>query len=373
MKILINYLGRTGSGPLLAYEMTKALIENGNEVTAVLSTGVTNKEDWCALKNIQVYWMQTYTDKMSLLKSTIQFLLYNRRKFKKHFSESKFDMVYSPMPHLWAGWINACFPLCRRVVTVHDPIPHSGANKIETRIITRQYQQADDLVVLTRSFVPIVQKRYKKSPDQIHLIPHGVEPSYKRKQKAPSPVHFDSEKTNFVFVGRIEDYKGLHVLSKAFSQLIALRSDVTLTIAGKGDFTPYWDEFSKLPNTTIINRYIADEEMGWFFDGPRVVIVLPYLDATQSGNVPVAMEYGCTLLASKTGGLQEQIEDGKTGILVQPGDANQLADGMLWIMEHAEQCDAMKKNYRTVLEGLQWSDLARQLVDIATDEKNEGE
>lgn len=365
MKILVNYLGRTGSGPILAFEMAKALLENGHSVTAILSTGVSNREEWETLPKIRLYFIDTYTDKKSLITGTMRLFAKERCKLTKTLSGEHYDMLYVPMCHLWGNWIDRCFPGCRKVVTVHDPKPHTGANPFESYLFAKQCRQADDLIVLSRRFVPEVQQLYNKPPSCVHYIPHGAAPSYRRKQKAPSPVHFAPDKTNFVFVGRIEPYKGLSILAGAFKKLMDHRQDATLTIAGKGDISPYADVLAALPHTTVINRYIADEELGWFFDGPNIVIVLPYLDATQSGNVPIAMEYGCTLLASRTGGLQEQIQDGVTGVLVKPEDADALFHGMLWVMENSERCAAMRANYPAVLESLQWPVLAKQLADIA--------
>ena len=367
MKILLNYLGRTGSGPLLAFEMARALLQNGHEVTAVVSSGTSNLKDWQSLQGIQLYPIPTYTDVKSLAWGTLRFLFKERPRLRRTFCGRQFDMVYVPMCHLWGAWVDGCFPHCRRVVTVHDPKPHTGASRIESALFQWQCRQADDLVVLSRQFIPEVQQLYQKPATRIHYIPHGAAPSYRLKQKGPAPVQFAPDKTNFVFVGRIEEYKGLHVLAQAFGQLAAIRQDATLTVAGKGNFLPYADEYAALPRTTVLNRYVNEEELGWFFDGPNIVIVLPYLDATQSGNVPVAMEYGCTLLATKTGGLQEQIEEGKTGFLVEPGDPRALMEGMLWIMEHPAECAAMRAGYPAVLEGLQWPILANRLTDLVKD------
>lgn len=53
---------------------------------------------------------------------------------------------------------------------------------------------------------------------------------------------------------------------------------------------------------------MEDEEVESIFSGENLVAVLPYLDATQSGVVLTAMDYGVPVIATDTGGLSEQIE-----------------------------------------------------------------
>ena len=73
-KILVNYTGRTAGGPAYAYEMTKALVENGAHVCAVISKSVCNLSDWEKLP-IRLYKIDTYTSKKEFLFNTIKFCL----------------------------------------------------------------------------------------------------------------------------------------------------------------------------------------------------------------------------------------------------------------------------------------------------------
>lgn len=123
MKILLNYLGRTGSGPLLAFEMAKALLQNGHEVTAIVSAEASNFGDWQSLQGIYLYPISTYTDKKSLMRSTLRFLFWGRHQLRRTFRGRQFDMVYAPMCHLWGAWVDGCFPHCRRVANDLPAVP----------------------------------------------------------------------------------------------------------------------------------------------------------------------------------------------------------------------------------------------------------
>lgn len=58
------------------------------------------------------------------------------------------------------------------------------------------------------------------------------------------------------------------------------------------------------------------------------------------------------MIASRIGALAELIEDGITGLLFTPGDADDLATKLLWAREHPDHMQAMgqaaRKKYETV-------------------------
>jgi glycosyltransferase involved in cell wall biosynthesis len=92
------------------------------------------------------------------------------------------------------------------------------------------------------------------------------------------------------------------------------------------------------------------------------VVVLPYTSATQSGIVPLAASVGAAVLATRTGGLPEQIEHGVNGWLVEPNNAEQLSAAMLRLLDDAplrtnigaalNQEYASKRNWKHVAQGL---------------------
>ncbi len=75
----------------------------------------------------------------------------------------------------------------------------------------------------------------------------------------------------------------------------------------KGIFHRIIKSFSKLKTGILINRNILDEEIISLFKGEKVVTVLPYRDATQSGVTNVAAMYKSFIIATKTGVLPEQL------------------------------------------------------------------
>lgn len=64
----------------------------------------------------------------------------------------------------------------------------------------------------------------------------------------------------------------------------------------------------------LIKRFITDEEMVWLMQHTKAVVV-PYIEASQSGVVPIAYHFGKPVISSNLPGLVENIVPDKTGII----------------------------------------------------------
>ena len=116
----------------------------------------------------------------------------------------------------------------------------------------------------------------------------------------------------FLFFGRIDKYKGIICLLNAYK---LYSGDVGLVIAGNGEMTVEEKQALKEETRCIyINRYIKDEEMVWLFEN-AYALVLPYLEATQSGIIPISYTFGKPVIVSNVKGLTQFVENEITGFI----------------------------------------------------------
>lgn len=366
MNILINFLYKEASGPVFSLEMARGLALNGCNVYAVLSSKISNRRDWEKEPLLKgVCFIETGTRKTAI-SETVKFLAYKKNEIKRFFDGVTFDYIIQTFYHPWAEFVNKEVKYKRIVTLCHDPVLHSGVKKTEVFLTQRFIKNSDEIVVLTKSFIPLVEKNYGFAPEHIHFMPHGRMGDYRTNQKKDDVSFYDSSKTNFLFFGRISKYKGLHVLAEAFARLEKENEHVFLMVAGSGDFSEYADEFKKIQSAKVENRYIQDEEVGNFFDNPSVVLVLPYLDATQSGVTPIALEYGVPIIASDSGGLKEQLDEGRIGAYVNPGDPEALYQKMKEIAGNSEWFASERRKMAQYLRELQWDVVTKKLLDSLT-------
>lgn len=359
--IVFNYMGRHGSGNMHAYVMAKSLVDMGQRVVAIVSMYAENINAWRDLDLVELIEVNTYRNKVEFAFRTVWFYCIQGRRIARNL-EKKYVVrtVYSPMLTFWSYGLNVHLH-CKKITCNHDPIPHSGDRKKWS--FEKAYEDSDVIIIHSESFSKFVKKQYPNK--KVIYMPLTRLNVYDLPNKE-SAVSYDKDKINFLFFGTISKYKGLEVLADAYAACREHCPKISLTVAGNGDFSPYQEQYQKLEgkDVTIINRWIKDEEVESFFVGDNVVLVLPYLDATQSGVALVAMEYGVPIIATKTGGLEEQIHEGENGFLVLPRSVDQLAQVMTLVATRPEVITTLKNNKTYSKHGEENTKLAEQLLRL---------
>lgn len=364
MRVVVNYLGRKGGGMVYAYEMTKGLVDNGCDVYAIVPEGIENLSMWKKLQLKELIVIKTYTDKVSFVWSSFRFVFRDLWKLKKHFQSIPIDVCYVPMLQPWAPLLNLIFRKSKLITTLHDPRKHEGRSWARTVIKDLAAKGSDKVIILSETFREYTVRHFGMENHRIHMIPHGVFDYYE--QLAVQNIEPMKARTNFLFFGRIEPYKGLQLLAQAYARLVMEGYDVSLRIAGCGKLGKLHDVFAKLESVQIDNRFIPDQEVFQYFKGDRIVVVLPYLTATQSGVIPIAMQAGSQVIATDTGGLREQTCDGKYAILCAP-EVDALYEAMKEAACNYEQYADMRSSAEKYVRTLSWDVLAQRLIQVFMD------
>ena len=136
-----------------------------------------------------------------------------------------------------------------------------------------------------------------------------------------------------VSVGRLVDYKGFPTLLKAVASLRERGREVACDIVGEG---PLESLIRSTVDSLGLNRRVrllgakTQEEVREILRGATVCVLAcePGRGGMMDG-IPVvlmeAMALGIPVVATRLSGIPELIEDGCTGLLAEPGDANSLA------------------------------------------------
>lgn len=355
MKVALVFLGRRGGGALYSLEMAKAL-SGRDEVLAVVSAQAENIAAWRA-SGLKLLEVDTYHDLMSCLVASLNVVKFWR--IQRQIQWFGADIVYYPMTHTWTPIIQYLLAETPQIVTIHDPEAHSGEANIFLKIIDKlTLWQASGIVILSGAFKDIVRS-WGFDATKIAVIPHGEFSYYSRLARKKEEHVGDC----ILFFGRISDYKGIEVLLEAFGQIVKRHPTAKLMLAGSGDLAKYRGQLAALPQQQVIvvNRWIADEEIHQFFVQAQFV-VLPYIDATQSGVIAAAYGFGLPVIASRVGGLAEQVVDGTTGFLVQPGNVEELAERCIKLLDDSELVRQLGENALAFSqEELSWEKLSRSL------------
>jgi glycosyltransferase involved in cell wall biosynthesis len=135
----------------------------------------------------------------------------------------------------------------------------------------------------------------------------------------------------FVYGGRFAPVKGVDVLLRAFSRVVAERPRARLRLYGDGAEKPHLMGLADRLGLGSSVEWHTGMAPGWADAiGDAWAAVVPSVFPEPLGLVAIeAVVRGIPVIASDTGGLSETIQTGVTGTLVAPGDAGALARTMI--------------------------------------------
>lgn len=252
------------------------------------------------------------------------------------------------------------------VTTVHDVFRHPGDRQnIFGADYTKRiaFYRSQQLIVHAESLKQILQKKFRVPEQQINVLPNGELGSlYQRRSRGNRPKE---EPWTLLFFGRVWPYKGLEYLLAAMPLIASKFPQIKLIIAGRGEnlktYFPYGNEH---PNIEILNDFIPPDQVANIFFRSKIV-VLPYIEASQSGVASLAYGLGKLVVASSIGGLREVIQSGQDGLLVAPGNVSALADAIIHLLSDTQLQQELRRNaLQRCQQDLNWNNIAAQTVEI---------
>lgn len=281
------------------------------------------------------------------------------KKIRKFYNANGFTFLHSTTACKTAT-MNLPFyaGLKNTLYTLHDPIPHKKQNLfddiVRSRMMLRSFK---NLLFLSDALIEPFCKQYGHARENIYFSRLSV---YDFLQSYPHKPNQYGE--YILFFGRIDEYKGVDILIKAYLDSQASKEGVKLIVAGKGTLN---DIPEILPdNVKIINRYIPNDELAHLIRNCKFV-VLPYRTATQSGCVMSAFAFNKPILATRVGDIPNEVIEGETGALCEPNSIESLSKAIdkfcgedLIVLE-----DKIKKRFSSESE-YSWAAIAKGLVNI---------
>ncbi len=282
------------------------------------------------------------------------------------------DIIHIHYPWPFADLVHLLSGVSKPVVlTYHsDIIRQRGLEKLYSPLRSLFFRKVDRFVATSPNYVETspVLGNLRNSPD---VIPLGLSPeSYsKPSQSALDWVSSSYGKDYFLFVGVLRYYKGLQNLVRA-----AAISGLPVVVAGHG---PEGDSLKDLAQdlgatNVCFAGYVSDDEKQALFQSARAV-AFPSTERSEA--------FGVTLLEGQLNskplitceigtGTSFVNQDGETGIVVPPGNPEELAAAMRKLHDNPELALEMGKAGRKRFDemfcgrrvGGAYLDLYRQLL-----------
>jgi glycosyltransferase involved in cell wall biosynthesis len=281
---------------------------------------------------------------------------------------SKIKKLKCDIAHLVLNepWFNVCVPFIRSfplITTVHDVRYHLGDRRssiVPQWVTDLATKYSSSLIVHGTDLKSYVCREFSVDPQLVFNIPHMNYSFYRHWEQSG----IQEQHNNVLFFGSIWEYKGLKYLMEAEPYLSEALKEFKITIAGKGeDLTKYRGYMIDPKNYEIINDFIPDEDVAGLFQKASVV-VLPYIDASQSGVVPLAFAFGKPVVVTRIGSVPEVVDQGENGLIVEPRDSRALAKAIITILKDPALKQKMSERARFKADTeLAWSRVAEMHQD----------
>jgi len=285
------------------------------------------------------------------------------------------------MPFFAPGYAAVC-ALCKwfspiKIIFILDNvIPHEKRpgdrffTRLAFRFVDGFIAQSEVVQADLLTWYPEAKKK------RVKLVSHPIYDCYSATELSQTAARKrlgTSEKGRLLlFFGLMRQYKGLDILLKAMPRII-YQSNGPIHLLVAGEFYEPQSHYEELierlaiqDHVQIINQYIPNEDVSLYFCAADV-LVLPYRSATQSGVVQVANNFNVPVISTRVGGLPEVIQDGITGILIQPEDPTGLADAVTSYF--ADECgNTFRQNIQSHKNSYSWDRMLETIEKLSQDE-----
>lgn len=158
-------------------------------------------------------------------------------------------------------------------------------------------------------------------------------------------------------MGRIVREKGFETLVAAAELLKNLQPDACFVIAGNGPLLETYREKVRelgLENTVYFIGFVIDEIRERLLKRADVAVFASHYEPFGLAAAE-ALAAGVPTVLAKTGGMQDLIEDFKTGFFIQSGNEKSLASIINWILENKSLAEEIARAGRkSVVEKFSW-------------------
>jgi len=341
-------------------EMGKAMVRRGHKATIVagLSASRTFREPSLEVMQFPFKSRSNFPDLGNRFRKLMERLSFGRHAFR-HLMEAGYDAVIVTKPFDFpVFWWAKKRGLRARVVFHAGGTDFFAGDRLFARAVDRW-------VACSRHTAQQVGEHYRR---EVQTITNGVDtqlfvpgeknPSFRTQRKIPADAPL------IMSVGRLVGLKGLRVIIEAMSALPRAH----YAAVGQGEERDRLETLAKrlgLGERVHFLGGIAHESL------PEVlrqadVFVQPSIGEEAFGiTVVEAMATGLAVAASRTGGMQEIIQDGKNGVLLPPTDVTAWREALAALLRDDPKRRELGKNARAHTEKhFTWGSKAEQLEQL---------
>ncbi|HVR43579.1 MAG TPA: glycosyltransferase [Thermoanaerobaculia bacterium] len=259
----------------------------------------------------------------------------------------------------------------------HDPVP-PRAEGMASALAPRTVDLLDRIFVHSEAGRAAFAAAFPASASRLEVIPHGNQELF-RELRAPlitgnrlrTELGFLPGEPVVLAFGPLEPGRGLDLLIEGFASVALGHSGARLVIAG-----PAAREFS-IPQhlalavslgagdrVRIVDSVIGSDSIAAWMELASIMI-FPDPEVHGAAGLSLAQTFGVPVIATRAGAAPEVVEEGVSGILVEPRSADALGDAMSRLIEEPELASRIGAASREASQKRSgWNTIARAMLGV---------
>jgi len=240
-----------------------------------------------------------------------------------------------------------------------------GYARWDRRLFNRGFTAASRVLGVSNFIRRHTEERYPAVRGKSHTVYNGVDGALFTPQG-------DQDDPPILYVGRVEERKGVHLLVDAFEQVISKqRPRARLRIVGPHSYwdaqpSPYYQALAERcasnPRIELRGPTYDDRELAAVYRDASVSVVPSVFPEALGLTSLEAQASGVPVVVSDAGGLPETVDAGKSGLVFANRNVGQLAEAVLSILGNDERRRAMGAAAREwVMRTFSWDVIAAEL------------
>lgn len=220
-------------------------------------------------------------------------------------------------------------------------------------------RHADHAITTARSEKDFYVRAYGMPPEKVSVIPNGVSDEFftpRAYRRAPNAL---------LFLGGWEWRKGIRYLAQAFCRIAERRPDVTLSLAGTGEGDPIVKRAfpAELHPRIRVIPAVPPQELPAVY-ATHDIFLFPSLFEGMPLVVPEAMASGMPVVTTRACGMQDIVEDGVSGFLVPPRDADTFTERVERLLGDGNLCQRLGQAAQRAAREITWDRAAERLLAV---------
>ena len=230
------------------------------------------------------------------------------------------------------------------VVRCHTPtfvlkdFAPAGSMGYSTRLIIwmekAAIRLADSLTAPSVDMAETIAQACNLLPGDIQVVPNALDVDrFCPQERVEETQGQNRNRVTVLHVGRMDPVKGVQVLAEAIPHVIKQTPNVHFVFIGKGkEYSRKLSVFFKARGVsrhiTILGLVNEKTLLDWYHRSDIAVVPTVNYESF-SYTCAQAIAAGLPVVASRIGGIPETVIDGETGLLVPPGDVQQLVEALV--------------------------------------------